>query len=317
MTRQQAVLFWGLLAVAMLLAAAAVAVLAREASLQTLRVRVRSVTGPRADGEAVADGWRPRKAVSLVTGIGEWLRQSAWLYSARDIDVLENVIAASGLNVRRALPAVLGGKLLFLVAILAAVIGLGIARQVTVTAWMSLLAMALPAGVVLPETALRLVQRAHMKAVERGIPDILDMLVACTEAGLGLESALEQAAAEIRATNPAMAVTMANFLDELKILPDRREAFTNLGKRSGVEGLRRMGTMLLQTLQLGTPLGHSLRAMAAELRRERMLRLEEKAVKLPTLLVFPLIFCILPVLLITLVGPSFLTLMDLMKSIHL
>jgi tight adherence protein C len=252
-----------------------------------------------------------------VTSIGEWLRRSGRLYSAKDIDVLETVIAASGLNVRRVLPLVLGGKLLFLVAMLVAVIGVGIVWRANTAEWMIMLAMALPAGVILPEVGLRFIQRSHAKAVQRGIPDILDMLVACTEAGLGLESALEQAAAEIRATNPAMAFTMVNFLDELKILPDRREAFANLGKRSGVEGLRRMGTMLTQTLQLGTPLGQSLRAMAVELRRERMLRLEEKAVKLPALLVFPLIFCILPVLLITLVGPSFLTLMDVMKSVHL
>jgi tight adherence protein C len=317
LTHRQLILFLSLIASAVLLLAAAFIVLSREESMRNLRTRVRHVAGARIEDDGAADHWGPYKAVSLLAGIGEWLRRSGRLYSAKDIDVLESILAAGGLDARRVLPLVLGFKLLFLVTILAGGVTLGIVLKAGLVHWLMMIAMALPTGIMVPELALRLLQRSHKRALRRGIPDVLDMLVVCTEAGLALESALEQVAAEIRTTNPAMSVTMANFLNELRILPDRREAFANLGSRSGVDGLRRMGTMMMQTLQLGTPLAQSLRAMAVELRREQMIRLEEKAVQLPTLLVFPLIFCILPVLLITLVGPSILTLIDMLKTVQL
>ena len=78
-----------------------------------------------------------------------------------------------------------------------------------------------------------------------------------------------------------MATALATLVDELRVLPDRRQAFANFGERSGVEGLRRMAAIIGQTLQYGTPLGQALRAVAGELRRERMTRLEAKAVRLP------------------------------------
>jgi tight adherence protein C len=111
-------------------------------------------------------------------------------------------------------------------------------------------------------------------------------------------------------SNRPMAVALSTLLDDLRVLPDRREAFTNFGARSGVEGLRRMATMLGQSLQYGTPLSNALRAVAGELRRQRMSDLEAKAVKLPALLIFPMVFFIMPSLYIVLLGTSFLRLYD-------
>jgi tight adherence protein C len=98
------------------------------------------------------------------------------------------------------------------------------------------------------------------------------------------------------------------------MLPDRRKAFANFGNRSGVEGLQRLAAMLGQALQYGTPLSQALRGVANELRHERMNKLEEKAVRLPALLIFPLIFFIMPSLYIVLLGTSFLQLYDALST---
>ena len=130
---------------------------------------------------------------------------------------------------------------------------------------------------------------------------------------MGLESALERVSHEMQRSNPVTSNVLTNFLNDLRILT-RRDAFANLNARSGGEGMRRFGTMLGQSLQYGTPLGDALRAVADELRRDRMNKLEEKAVKLPAKLIFPLIFFIMPSLYIVLLGTSFIRLYDALGS---
>lgn len=88
------------------------------------------------------------------------------------------------------------------------------------------------------------------------------------------------------------------------MLPDRAEAFKRMGFRTGDEGFRRLGLSLSQTMKYGTPLGKALRILAIEMRQERMLRIENKAARLPALLVLPLILFIMPSLFIVLVGQS-------------
>jgi tight adherence protein C len=106
---------------------------------------------------------------------------------------------------------------------------------------------------------------------------------------------------------------LSQLLDELLVLPDRREAFTNFGRRSGVEGIRRLATMLGQTLQYGTPLAEALRAVSGDLRRERMVALEARCVKLPAMLVMPLLVFIMPALFIVLGASPVIRVLD---SLH-
>jgi tight adherence protein C len=321
MTREQLTLFVGLLAGAALLVGAAVVLLLREAEARDLRFRIQAVTraSSRAatPGDIQGNGRPPSSVIVLVSQFGEWLRNSGRVYSAKDIGVLEAIITASGFRPRKLLPLILGAKLLFLVVSLAVGIVVGVVTDATFGRWNVLMALALLAGIGVPEIALNVMRRSHANALRRGVPDALDLLVVCTEAGLGLESALEQVSREMHRSNRAIAVALANFLDELRVLPDRREAFMNFGRKSGVDGIRRMAIVLSQAMRLGTPLGHALRSMAIELRRDQMVRLEEKAVRLPALLVFPLIFCILPTLLIVLVGPSALSLIDTLHNVHM
>ena len=151
---------------------------------------------------------------------------------------------------------------------------------------------------------LSVLRRRFNAAIRRGTPDTIDLLVVCSEAGMGLESALERVAGEMNRSNPAMARVLYGLLDDLRVLPTCREAFEKLGTTS--EGLRRFGTMISQSLQYGTPLSQALRSIATELRRESITKLEERAHKLGAKMTVPMVLFMLPAMFIIMGASPFL-----------
>jgi tight adherence protein C len=297
-----------------LLIGLAVLMLLRQSAAQALLARVEIVVGSGSGSAAPAHRERRRGVVDVLRRLGETIRNSKSLYSEEDIAALEGMLVSGGFKSRLLLPIVLGAKAAFLILVVFGAILYGVVSDLEFGQRIVTIAIALPVGIMGPEIVLRILRRPYLNSLQRGVADSLDLLVVCSEAGMGLESGLQEVAREMRFSNPAIASALAIFLDELRILPDRREAFQNFGRRSGVEGIRRMATLLGQTLQYGTPLGQSLRAMANQLRREQMIRLEAKAVRLPALLVFPLIVFIMPSLFIVLMGPTMMRLMDMFQS---
>lgn len=289
-----------MLVLIVVLVGASALMLMREAKLREVNARVmRAVSGD-------VDSAPIEGIIKYLSKLGERLRRS---YSAKNLDHLRDVIQAAGFNPHRYLPIVLGGKILFmlLIPLVAGIIAFFIGSfQVRLT----VVGIGVVGGIVGPDMVLNFLRRRFIADVQRGTPDALDLLVVCSEAGMGLESGLERVSEEMQRSNRSMATVLVNLLDDLRVLPNRRDAFINLGNRTGVEALRRFGTMIGQSLQYGTPLSQALRAVAGELRRERMNKLEEKAVKLPAKLIFPLILFIMPSLYIVLLGPSFMRLYD-------
>ena len=149
--------------------------------------------------------------------------------------------------------------------------------------------VSLVVAMMLPNWVIALIRRPYQQALRRGIPDALDLLVVCAEAGLGLESAVERVAQEMRQSNRPVGVEFSLLTHEMRILPDRRIALTNLAERTGQPALKRLAGTIAQTLKYGTPLSQGLRTLAAEMRNERMIQFEERAGKLPALLVMPMI----------------------------
>jgi tight adherence protein C len=311
-----------LMTVAVLLVAAAAMLLLREGSVNKLDRRIDELLTARAGAAPVAVAAAAQASPLPLGWFGQLLRQlgerlggATRFYSEQDIGALESAITAAGLNGSRLLPMVLGAKVLLAVLIpVLAIVG-GLAAGLRGTTDFILLAISLPLGLLGPDWALHFVRRPYVAALRRGLPDALDLLVVCTEAGMGLESALDHVATEIAAANPAIAVALSTLLDELRVLPDRREAFANFGRRSGVEPIRRLATMLGQTLNYGTPLADALRAVSTDLRRERMIALEARCARLPALLVLPLMLFIMPALFIVLAGSPVLQLFDSLHSI--
>ena len=145
-------------------------------------------------------------------------------------------------------------------------------------------------------------KRSH--AVRKGLPDALDLLVICAEAGLTVDAAFGRVARELGKAYPELGDEFGLTAIELGFLNERRQAFENLAMRVDLEAVRGVVTTMIQTEKYGTPLASALRVLSAEFRNERMMRAEEKAARLPAIMTVPLILFILPTLFIVILGPA-------------
>jgi len=145
-------------------------------------------------------------------------------------------------------------------------------------------------------------KRSH--AIRKGLPDALDLLVICAEAGLTVDAAFNRVAKELGKAYPELGDEFALTAIELGFLTDRRMAFENLARRIDLDAVRGVVTTMIQTEKYGTPLASALRVLSAEFRNERMMRAEEKAARLPAIMTVPLILFILPTLFVVILGPA-------------
>ncbi len=141
-------------------------------------------------------------------------------------------------------------------------------------------------------------------AIRKGLPDALDLLVICAEAGLTVDAAFHRVAKELGRAYPELGDEFQLTAIELGFLTDRRTAFENLALRTQLDSIKGVVTTMIQTEKYGTPLASALRVLSAEFRNERMMRAEEKAARLPAIMTVPLIFFILPVLFVVILGPA-------------
>jgi tight adherence protein C len=171
-------------------------------------------------------------------------------------------------------------------------------------------------GYMAPTTIIRNITARRVGHMQKGLPDALDLMVICAEAGLSLDATLNRVSRELEASWPELAEEFGITAAELTFLPDRRQAFDNLNLRTNMASVRGVVNTLLQTAKFGTPLANSLRVLAAEFRDARMIKAEEKAARLPALLTVPLILFILPTLFIVLLGPAVLGIIDTFSGNH-
>ncbi len=141
-------------------------------------------------------------------------------------------------------------------------------------------------------------------SIRKGLPDALDLLVICAEAGLTVDAAFNRVAKELGRGYPELGDEFALTAIELGFLTERRMAFENLAYRVNLDAVKGVVTTMIQTEKYGTPLASALRVLSAEFRNERMMRAEEKAARLPAIMTVPLILFILPVLFIVILGPA-------------
>ena len=145
-------------------------------------------------------------------------------------------------------------------------------------------------------------KRSH--AIRKGLPDALDLLVICAEAGLTVDAAFARVSKELGKAYPELGDEFGLTAIELGFLAERRQAFENLAQRVDLEAVRGVVTTMIQTEKYGTPLASALRVLSAEFRHERMMRAKEKAARLPAIMTVPLILFILPTLFVVILGPA-------------
>jgi tight adherence protein C len=166
------------------------------------------------------------------------------------------------------------------------------------------LAFGLVVGYYLPNVWIKNKIGRRQHSVKRAWSDALDLLLICVEAGMSIEAAMQRVAREIGSQSVPLAEELTLACAELSYLSDRRKAFDNLGKRTGLATVKSVATSFIQSERYGTPLGQALRVLAQENRDMRMAEAEKKAAALPPKLTVPMVLFFLPVIFIVILGPS-------------
>jgi len=185
-----------------------------------------------------------------------------------------------------------------LILVLLSVYFLGTTRGLVIGALMAIL------GYMLPGFWLSRQVEKRKKLIANGLPDALDLLIVCVEAGMGLDQGIAKAAEELAVSHPALAEELVIITTEIRAGKPRMEAFKNFAERTKVDDVRQLVSMLVQTDRFGTSIAQALRTQAEVSRTKRRQRAEERAQKLGVKLVFPLVFCLFPAMYVVTLGPA-------------
>ncbi len=226
--------------------------------------------------------------------IADSLAQAGW----RSRDTLTLFLAA-----RLAMPILFGMAAIIVVYILQLFDIPSVGKVFAVVASVAL-------GFYAPKIFVKNAVTKRRKLLQKGMPDGLDLLVICAEAGLSLDAAMARVSRELKNPWPELADEVGHTSIELGFLPERRMAMENLTKRVGLPHMRALVNSLIQSERYGTPLSQALRVLAAEMRVNRLMIAEEKAARLPAIMTVPMILFILPALFVVLIGPAILQVLD-------
>lgn len=224
------------------------------------------------------------------------------------VHIIQQKLAYAGFRNKDLAVVVIGARMV-LPLVLGAIAALLVYVSNTFPDWGELKRFGLFAGMVIlgykgPEIYLKNMATKRTDAIRKGLPDALDLLVICAEAGLTVDAAFNRVAKELGRAYPELGDEFALTSIELSFLNERKKAFDNLAYRVNLEAVKGVTTTMVQTERYGTPLASALRVLSAEFRNERMMRAEEKAARLPAIMTIPLILFILPVLFIVILGPA-------------
>lgn len=271
--------------------------------------RVRLIHGQPMTNKRSAEPEAIRAAVMrFMASIGQMIMRTG-MVSGRTLSELQNTLAASGLRGPQGVGVFIGAKLLAISG-LPAVAWL-LTRNMDLSGMMHTLIppAAGVVGLLSPDWLIGKRRKRYLIRLEQGLPDALDMMVICTQAGLGLGPAIIRVGAELQYAYREIAVEFEQTANELQVLSDSRIAITNLGERTGLDTFKRLATTLVQTIHYGTPISDALRVLSSEMRQETMIKCEERAARLPVLLTLPTIIFILPCVFLISGGPAIIQVM--------
>jgi tight adherence protein C len=280
--------------------------LQRSSRLNARLRAVRQTGGIGNNAEAAKSGFG---AAGLIAVIGNAVARSGFL-SAKTIGGLEHTLASTGLRGSSALGYFIGAKILLM--LIMPLLALEVLQRFEVSSLIRNLCVAGAAmvGLLGPDWWVGRRHKKYLQAILNGLPDALDLMVICAEAGLGFEPAINRVASEIYTAHPAISKEFGLTASELRIVENSAVALANLASRTGLEGVKRMTSMLAQTMKYGTPLTDALRVLSAEMRQDMLIRFETRAARLPVLLTIPMILFILPCIFMIVGGPAYIQVMQ-------
>jgi len=258
----------------------------------TIDRRLEEVTGVRE--RAVDEKPRFQSAVGLLKRVGDKMPRSP-----KELGKLRQRLVQAGFRRDEALPVFFGIRIFFALAAFAAFSTSLVGRPNLMFAL-----GAFGMGWILPGMALARLAKRRQHRIRLALADALDLLVVSVEAGLGLDQALSRVGSELAFAYPDLADELRLINIELRAGKTRAEAMRNLADRTGVDDLRGLVTMLIQTDKFGTSVAQALRVYSDTLRTKRRQRAEEAAAKTGVKMVFPLVFCIFPAIWVVTIGPA-------------
>lgn len=276
------------------------------------------------DRQEVVAGWRRRAEGNIesqeaekpgnvldavrvqLQGLLEWFAKWNQPSDAAEIKATRGLLITAGYRSSKAPVFFIGSKLLLAVTmvVLFALIPVKLLGFPSTTTMLLYYVCMAACGYYAPTVWLKRVIADRQDAVRRAIPDALDLMVVCVEAGLGLDQAIGRVGQEVSQAHPALGDELNILSQELRTGVQRQAALRNLAYRTDLEEVRNLVALLVQTDRFGTSIGQALRVHADSIRTKRRLSAEELAAKLPVKLLFPLIFFIFPSMFIVTIGPA-------------
>jgi tight adherence protein C len=226
--------------------------------------------------------------------------------SQAEVSVARQRLVRAGFRQDQGLKVLYGAKVLLPIILLAIAFLTGLMEKNTFMSF----AIAIGGGFLIPDFYLGHLISKRQKAIQRGLPDVLDMLVICIEAGLSLDQATARSAQELTKSQPELSDELNVVVLEQRAGRPRGEAWKRMADRTGVDSVRNLVSMLVQSEQLGTSIAKTMRVHGDTLRTQRVQQVEEEAAKTSVKLVFPLVFFIFPSLFVVLLGPAVLIMID-------
>lgn len=251
---------------------------------------------------------RTQQAARVLSDVGKLLPTSA-----KDLSSTKLMLVRAGYRRPEAIMALRGAKVLLPIIFAAIVYFSGLANTSNpMMVWI----VALLAGFLLPDMWLSRRVRRRQTILRKALPDALDLLVVCIEAGLGLDQAFMRVSQELRITHPELCGELDLVNAQIRVGRTRIEAMRELATRTGVDDIKALVAMLIQTDRFGTSVSQSLRVHADDMRMKRRQRAEEAAAKTPVKMVPPLVFFIFPALFVVILGPAIITIFRQFVSMH-
>jgi tight adherence protein C len=248
---------------------------------------------------------------ALLHALLEWFARINQPSNVEEVRTTRRLLINAGYRSGKAPVFFIGAKLMLatLIACLVATIPAKLLGFPSVSKLTIYYVLAAACGYYAPVLWLRRAIASRKDSLQRAIPDALDLMVVCVEAGLGLDQAIGRVGIEVERTHPELSDELKTLTMELRTGMSRQEALKNLAYRTDLEEVRNLVALLVQTDRFGTSIGQALRVHADSMRTTRRLRAEELAAKLPVKLLLPLIFFIFPSIIIVTIGPAIIRMM--------
>jgi tight adherence protein C len=264
----------------------------RQAMLQ----RISDVVNPRPKGDLLEALQNTRASLGGLVGQFDRVLPK----TDQEVSVAEKRLVRAGFRKDSAIKIFYGAKVVVPLTLCLLIVVTGLASYSPFFAW----ALALGLGFILPDFWLGRQIAKRQKQIRLGLPDALDFMVICIEAGLSLDQATARTAEELRLARPAISDELDIVVLEQRAGRPRSDAWKQFAERTDVEAVRVLATVLVQAEQLGTSVTKTLRVHSETLRTKRRQQVEEQAAKTSVKLVFPLVFFIFPSLFVVVLGPS-------------